>query len=131
MKTDSFCTESLRVEFQRAGVNVAPSYDLALHTGEPEGDDQRSKEVSLAGYARLAVMRDSVTWSVRGRKVINAVVFVFPTITSGKVKATHLSIGISGKIRRLVKLSEPIDLKANYRVEFDPGHIEIEESTHE
>lgn len=128
MKTDSFCTEQNRVEFHRSAVTVTPTFDIALHTAKPEGDDQRSKEVDLAGYARVTVMRDTNNWIVRGRKVTNALLIKFPTVTKGKAKAKWLSIGISGKIRRLVELTEDVELKPNTRVEFEPGEIEIVEA---
>lgn len=127
MKTDSFCVEQNRVEFHRGVVTVAPSFDLALHTAKPENDDQRSKEVDLSGYARIAVMRDTNNWIVRGRKVTNALLVKFPTVTKGKAKVKWLSIGIGGKIRRLVELDTDIELKPNTRIEFEPGEIEIEE----
>ena len=127
MKTDAFCVELHRVEFLRAPVSVHAAFDLALHTGEPVGDDQSSNEVDLAGYGRVVVMRSEQQWVVLGRKVLNAELVRFPTVKTGKVDATHLSIGIDGKIRRIVRLSEPVTLSANRRVEFEPGTIEVVE----
>lgn len=127
MKTDAFCLEQNRVEFNRGETNVTPLFELALHTDKPEGSDQSSKEVDLDGYERLPVMRSEAMWSVRGRTVTNASLFRFSTIKRGEKKATWLSIGIGGRIRRLVKLKEPVELKANRRVEFDPGEIEVME----
>lgn len=129
MKTDSFCEEQNKVEFHRAPQNKRAAFDLALHTDMPVGDDQASNEVSLAGYSRVSVMRDEDTWSIRGEKIANAIKITFPTITKGEVDATYLSIGISGKIRRLLKLDAPVNLKANRRVEFEPGDIEIVDRT--
>lgn len=125
MKTDSFCAEEHKVEFQRGSANVAAVFDLALHVREPEGDVQGSNEVKNAGYARVQVRRDDKAWEVDGRVVRNLEVIVFPTIKSGQAMATHLSIGIEGKIRRTVKLKEAVRLVANRRIEFDPGSIEI------
>lgn len=127
MKSDSFCVEQNRVEFHRGVVTVTPSFDLALHTDKPVTDDQRNKEITLSGYARVPVMRDTNNWIVRGRKVTNALLIKFPTVTKGKTTAKWLSIGIAGKIRRLVELESGIELGPNTRIEFEPGEIEIEE----
>lgn len=127
MKTDSFCAEQHRVEFHRASVNVSAVFDLALHISKPDNDNQRSNEVDLDGYERVSVMRSESKWIVRDRKVTNAELIRFPTIRKGKATARWLSFGIDGKIRRLVKLEDAVDMTANRRVEFEPGAIEIVE----
>lgn len=128
MKTDSLVAELARAEFQRAGVNPAPAYQLALHTRRPESEDQAEAEITLRGYTRVAAPRDAATWTVEGRATRNAVLIRFPTVTAGRAKATWLSLGIGGRIRRLVELTEPVSLALNRRVEFEPGAIRIEES---
>lgn len=125
MKTDSFCALQNAIEFCRQSADPSPTFDLALHTAKPVGDKQSSKEVSAEGYSRVTVGRTVASWKVTGRVVTNASLIRFPTITKGSASATYLSIGIAGKIRRLVKLSEPIELRANRRAEFEPGTIEI------
>ena len=129
MKTDALAAELARAEFQRAAVNQAPAYQLALHTRRPESDDQSEAEISLRGYTRVAAPRDAATWTVEGRGASNAVLIRFPTITAGRGQVTWLSLGIGGRIRRLVALREPVALAMNRRVEFEPGAIQIEEAS--
>lgn len=128
MKTESLAAELARAEFQRAGTNQSPAYQLALHTRRPEGEDQAEAEIDLRGYTRVAAPRDASTWTVEGRAAMNAVLIRFPTITAGRGKATWLSLGIGGRIRRLIELKEPVSLALNRRVEFEPGAIRIEEA---
>lgn len=128
MKTDTFAAECHRAEFHLAGLDDAGHHDLALHTSKPAGEAQTDKEVALAGYARVRVPRRAGEWDVDGRKVSNANLVRFPTITAGKATAQWLSLGIGGRIRRLVELAEPIRLAANRRVEFQPGEIVIVEN---
>lgn len=125
MKTDSFCVEQNSVEFHRGAVSVSATFDLALHTAAPKDDVQGSNEVQNAGYDRLVVMRDPDQWEVDHRIVRNKKTLQFPTITNGEARVTHLSIGISGKIRRVIELKEALVLTPNRRIEFYPGDIEI------
>lgn len=127
MKSNSFAAELARAEFHRAELNRSPSFELALHTSKPTGDDQSSNELALSGYARVTVLRNELTWRVAGRTVMNNLKVAFPTITSGRTPITHLSIGIGGTIRRLIELPDGTEVKANFRPEFEPGDIAITE----
>ena len=125
MKSPTLASELHRAEFLGEPVRAADSLVLALHTSEPEGLDQTSNEVSLAGYRRVSVPRNTDFWAVEGFTTKNASLIRFPTITGGESKAEWLTIGIDGEIRRKIKLESPIELAQNRRVEFEPGDLEI------
>jgi hypothetical protein len=127
MKTDAFAAESHRVEFHAAPAAAEPAHQLALHSRRPTGDDQAEGEITLPGYQRVSLTRGPQSWEVDGRVARNATLVRFPTILSGKAAAAWLSIGMGGRIRRLVALKSPVSLAMNRRVEFEPGDIEIEE----
>lgn len=126
MQTNLFAAEQNRIEFNRAPPNSEPAYELALHSEKPETEYQASNEILLTGYARVSVPRDADHWRVKEKTVSNAALIRFPTITAGRSVAAWLSIGIGGRIRRMLPLKEPVTLAQNRRIEFEVGEISIE-----
>lgn len=78
---------------------AAPLADLyvALHTADPgEGGSQSTSEVAYVSYARQAVARSGVGWTVTNNSVSPAAAINFPQPTGGADGvATHFSIGTS------------------------------------
>lgn len=71
---------------------------VSLHTGDPGGaGTQAVNEIAYTGYARVAVARSSLGWSVVGTTVkpVNDINFPVPTAVGGTVIATHMSIGVA------------------------------------
>ena len=79
--------------------DAAPLTDLqlALHTDDPGvGGDQTTNEASYGSYARIAVVRSAVGWTVTGNDAVNAAEILFPEATSGDEVLTHVSVGYLG-----------------------------------
>ncbi len=67
---------------------------VALHTGDPgEGGDQTTNEANYTGYARVAVVRSAVGWTVTDNQVVNAGAVTFGACTAGSSTVTHFSTG--------------------------------------
>lgn len=77
------------------GSTVAGNLYVALHTGDPgEAGDQSTNECDYTSYARVAVVRSAVGWTVAGNNVSNAAEVALPEKTGGADDvATHFSIG--------------------------------------
>lgn len=72
---------------------------VSLHTADPgEAGNQGTNETSYGSYARVAVVRSGVGWTVASDTATNAGAITFPACTSGTPTITHFGIGptISG-----------------------------------
>ena len=81
--------------FAVPGASLGNFY-IALHTADPTAAaaNQTINEVAYAGYARVAVPRDNVSFLVTGATVHPLANIDFPICTSGSaITATHWSIG--------------------------------------
>lgn len=107
--SDFFETEVLDLLFTGSSIDsiaedatVSPSTNLwfALHTADPtDAGTQGSNEVSLTGYARVAVARTSSGFSVTGNSVRPAVNVDFPQLTStSTATANYASIGLASAV---------------------------------
>jgi hypothetical protein len=78
---------------------VAGSVYVALHTADPgEAGTQATSEATYTGYARQAVVRSAVGWTVSGTapsQGVNAGAITFPACTAGGDTLTHFSVGDS------------------------------------
>jgi hypothetical protein len=73
---------------------TAGSFYVSLHTGDPgEGGDQTTSEANYTDYARVAVARSGVGWTVSGNNVSNAAAITFPVASAGSNTITHFGIG--------------------------------------
>lgn len=78
------------------GSSTAGSLYVALHTGDPgEAGDQTTSECAYTSYARVAVARSGVGWTVTANSVSPAANVDFPAATGGSETATHFSIGVA------------------------------------
>jgi hypothetical protein len=67
---------------------------LSLHTADPgEAGDQTTSEVTYTSYARKAVARTAVGFTVSTNTVVLAADQDFPAGTGGSGTATHFAIG--------------------------------------
>lgn len=104
-KSDFLETESLALWFNADGVpgladNAAttPNTDLfvSLHTADPlDAGLQDANEATYTGYARQAVVRTSVGWTVTGNSVSPAADIDFPEATAGSETITHFGVGVA------------------------------------
>lgn len=78
--------------------STAPNTSLyaALHTSSPaDTGTQSTNECAYSGYARVAVARSSVGWTVVNNAASPMANIDFPTCVAGTETATHFSIGVS------------------------------------
>lgn len=74
----------------------ATSIYVSLHTADPgEAGTQATSECAYTSYARVAVVRTAVGWTVSGASVTNAAAVTFPQATGGSETATHFGIGVA------------------------------------
>lgn len=67
---------------------------LSLHTGDPgEAGNQTTNECAYGSYARVAVARTGVGWTVSTNTATNAALAQFPECTSGSETITYVAIG--------------------------------------
>ena len=99
------------------GSSAAGSLYLSLHTDDPgEAGDQTTNETAYGGYARAAVARSGVGFTVTGNSVSPAANVDFPQCTSGASTITHFGIGTSstgaGKLLYKGTVTPPIAVTA-------------------
>lgn len=72
---------------------TAGSLYLSLHTADPgDAGTVQTSEIVYTGYARIAVARSNVGWTVTGNIVSPAATISFPAGTGGTGTATHFAI---------------------------------------
>lgn len=70
------------------------SLEVSLHTADPgEGGNQTSSEVTYTDYARVAVVRTTLGWTVVNNSVSPVAEITFPAGTGGSGTVTHAAIG--------------------------------------
>lgn len=102
-KTDTFENDFLKLIFNATAIaNIAdnaassPVTNLyvSLHTADPgETGNQSTSETSYTSYARVAVARSNVGWTVTNNSVSPASAITFPECTGGTATITHFGIG--------------------------------------
>jgi hypothetical protein len=73
---------------------TAGSLYVSLHTGDPgEAGSQTTSESAYTNYARVAVARSGVGWTVSNNSVSNAAAVTFPACGVTGSTITHFGIG--------------------------------------
>lgn len=89
-----------------ASASPLTSLYVSLHTGDPgEAGNQTTNECAYGSYARVAVARTGVGWTVSTNTATNGALVQFPECTSGSETITHVAIGtdLSGTGKILYK----------------------------
>ncbi|MGB8834040.1 MAG: hypothetical protein WCC95_17960 [Candidatus Sulfotelmatobacter sp.] len=79
--------------------SASPATNLyvSLHTANPgAAGNQGTSEAAYTNYARVAVVRTNVGWTLTGETITNASVINFPASGSGPETETYVGIGLSG-----------------------------------
>lgn len=102
-KTNTFENDILKLIFNATAIadlaendSSSPATDLylSLHTADPgEAGDQTTNEIAYTSYARVAVVRTNVGWTVTNNSVSPAANVDFPTGSGGSGTATHVGVG--------------------------------------
>lgn len=90
---------------------------VALHSADPgEAGTPETNEVAYTGYARVAVARSALGWTVTDNVVVPLNNIDFPECSAGSDTATHVSIGTTasgaGKILYYGALDASIAISA-------------------
>lgn len=101
---------------------------LALHTADPtEAGSQTSNEANYTSYARVAVVRSAVGWTVSDATVQNAALVQFPQCTGGSNVVTHVSLGTvssgAGQIIASGALNSPLTISNLIQPQFSAGAL--------
>ncbi len=104
-KTTTWANDLLKLLFQSTPVaNIADNAAtspltnlyISLHTADPGvAGAQNTSEAAYTGYARVAVARSAVGWTVTGNSVSPASTIVFPAATAGSETETFWGIGVA------------------------------------
>lgn len=100
------------------GSTAAGNLYVALHTADPgETGNQTTSETAYTNYARVAVVRSAVGWTLSGTaptQVANAAAVTFPQCGATGATLTHFSIGKSasgtGEIIVSQALTDPLTI---------------------
>lgn len=111
------------------GSTVPGSLYVSLHTGDPgEAGTQATNECAYTSYARVAVARSGVGWTVAGNAVTNAALVQFPQCTGGSETATYFAIGTAsgGAVKYLYSgaLSASLAISSGIQPQFAAGEID-------
>jgi len=137
-KGNTFENDLLELVFQNAdapligdstglrGSSTAGSLYVALHTANPdEAGAQNTSEAAYTGYARVAVARSAVGWTVTANAVENAAAVTFPMATAGTAAVTYFSVGTAssstGKILYYGQLKDPDTGEAGFTLNIAAG----------
>lgn len=112
--------------------NGSTNLYVALHTADPgEGGSQTTSECAFGSYARVAVARSGVGWTVSGATAQNAATISFPECTSGSETVTYVSIGTAssgaGQILYSGALSASRSVSSGITLQFAAGALQITE----
>lgn len=104
-KSNTFENDLLKLIFNATAIaNIADNAAsspltnlyIALHTADPgEAGDQTTSEIAYTSYARVAVARSGVGFTVTANSVSPAADIEFPLGSGGSGTATHWSIGVA------------------------------------
>jgi hypothetical protein len=105
---------------------------IALHTGDPgEAGSQTTSECAFGSYARVAVARTGVGWTVSGNSSTNAATIAFPECTSGSETVTYVSIGTAssgaGQIIYSGALSASRSVSSGITLQFNASGLTVTE----
>ena len=112
---------------------TAGSLYVALHTADPgEAGTAATSECAYAGpYARQAVARSALGWTVTDNTVSNAALIQFPQCSGGSETATYVSVttAVSGasKILWSGQLTSPLAISSGIQPQFAIGALTITE----
>jgi hypothetical protein len=115
-----------------AGTSPLTNLYVSLHTGDPgEAGDQTTSEATYTSYARVAVARSGVGWTVSGNQATNAALIQFPQCTGSSNTITHFAVGTAasstGKVLYKGALSSSLAVSSGIQPQFAAGDLDISE----
>lgn len=115
------------------GAGTVGNLYVSLHTADPGvSGNQGTSEISYTGYARVAVPRVAVSWTVNNQQVQNAAIVLFGLCTVGSGTATFAAVGTApsgaGKILWSGALGSSLAISQNITPQINANAITISES---
>lgn len=106
---------------------------LSLHTADPGiGGSQTTNETAYTNYARVAVARSGVGWTVTGAAAENAALAQFPQCGASGATITHVAIGKASSGAGLVlwagALNASLAVANLIQPQFSAGALDLAES---
>lgn len=134
--THVFCNSAIPLVGDATGLPGATtvgSLYVSLCSADPgAAGNQGTSEISYTGYARVAVPRLAVSWTVTNQQVQNAAIILFGLCTAGSGTATHAIIGTSssgaGKLLYSGALASSLAISNNITPQINATAITITES---
>ena len=143
-KTNTFETNMLQLFFNGTTIadlaendTTSPATDIyvSLHTADPgEAGDQTTNEATYTSYARVAVARTGVGWTIAGNNCSNASAITFPQCTGGSETITHFGVGTgaagAGYLMYKGTITSPIGglaVSSGITPEFAAGDLDVNE----
>jgi hypothetical protein len=111
---------------------AAGSLYVSLHTADPgEAGDQTTNETAYTNYARVAVARSGVGWTVTGNAVANAALVQFAQCGVTGATLTHFAVGTdssgAGKLLYSGALTSSLAVSSGIQPQFAAGDLDITE----
>lgn len=134
--THVFCNSAIPLIGDATGLPGAAtvgSLYVSLHTADPTlSGNQNTSEISYTGYARVAVARTAVAWTVASQQVQNAAAVIFGACTGGSGIATYAAVGTAssgtGKILYVGALGSSLSISNNITPQINAAGITLTES---
>jgi hypothetical protein len=137
--TNAFETELLDLIFTGSAIadiadndatSPATNLYISLHTSDPgEAGVANTNETAYTNYARVAVPRSGVGWTVSGNLATNAATITFPAcgVTGATITHFGICIGASGATVLMFKgaLSASLAVSAGITPSFAAGEIDV------
>jgi len=111
---------------------TAGSLYVSLHTADPgEAGDQTTNETAYTNYARVAVARSGVGWTVTANAVTNAALVQFLQCGVTGATLTHFGVGTAasgaGKLLYSGALTSSLAVSSGIQPQFSAGDLDITE----
>jgi hypothetical protein len=116
----------------RAAVTPGSLY-ISLHTADPgEAGTQATSEADYTGYARVAVARSAVGWTVTDNTADNAAEIAFAACTGGSNSITYFGVGttaglVAGNLLYSGALTTPLAVSSGITPKFAIGDLDCTE----
>jgi hypothetical protein len=111
---------------------AAGSLYVSLHTADPgEAGDQTTNETTYTNYARVAVARSGVGWTVTSNAVANAALVQFAQCGVTGATLTYFAVGTdssgAGKLLYSGALTSSLAVSSGIQPQFAAGDLDITE----
>lgn len=106
---------------------------LSLHTADPGvGNAQTTNEVAYTNYARIAIVRSAVGWTVSTNTAVNAALAQFAQCGVTGATATHVAVGTNssggGNVLYAGALNSSLTIAQNIQPQFNASALTITET---